>query len=654
MEPAVLLTRRQLLQAGSLGAVALFLGEACGTAPLPSPAESASPLTPSPASPAPSSIPPLDGAALTDAVSALGTADTLTVPGGVALAVIDLEAAGEAVARAGGSGGLPERDPVAALGYLLAAVDWSGVTGAVELGRFFPNLSLPLVRLPLARLPDGGPTTVIAAALPAGLTVRTGAALLVVSHLAEGTYLIAIDDPARPIDGNPRLELGVVPAAALSPLLAVAGARLDAASGAVVLADGTGVTLRPLTASLADRLTAAAGVLFVDRVPLQPKGAKTPLLTVDPYVPAPGPSVVTGATRVAPAADGRVLALNAAGTAVGRAQYIGGATPWSWLGKDGLDWTLRELADRIGWRVGVELTGWEFNDQHWQSIVRAQFNQGLLSWGLDWNEVEPARGQYDFSVMDRLVAFAQANGMRVRADSVVFGHTSMLPSWLVQGHFSAAQLTAILQAHVRAVVSQYRGVIAEWVVVNEPYVAPYSTDDLFYQALGYDYIDVAFAAARKADPSAVLNFSDTANHTAAGITTNLTMQTVTRLEAKGLVDIVGLQMHLDGANPPDPTDVRDTMRRYGLPVAVTSLDIDLSDVPGTLADRYAVQAKIAASMLRAARDSGVCRDFSVWGIGDGVADRWLQRPGAPAPTATPFDGQLRPKPFFSALLKGMS
>src|SRR5450759_5387070 len=63
--------------------------------------------------------------------------------------------------------------------------------------------------------------------------------------------------------------------------------------------------------------------------------------------------------------------------------------------------------------------------------------------------------------------------MPVRADSIVFGHTSMLPSWVVQGHFSAPQLAAILHAvRGRAVVSQYRGGIAEWVVANESRMSP--------------------------------------------------------------------------------------------------------------------------------------------------------------------------------------
>jgi endo-1,4-beta-xylanase len=600
-------------------------------------------------SPSPS---PLGADQLTTTVGALPSSGALPLPGGASAEATDLAAAAAAFAVADPQAPRLDRNPLAALGLALAIADWSGKTGAIDLSTVLPKLPLTPVRLVLPSLPGGQSADALTAAVPPGLTLRPGSALLLAGVLSDGRIVAAVADPARQVAGHPRLELAILSATTLAPLLALAGASLDPSGTAITITAGTAVPLIPIDPALATRLVAGAGVLFVDQVPLQPKGAKL-ALTVDPIVPAT-PADLAGVARVSQAKDGRVLALNAAGTAVGRAQYIGGTPAWDWRGKDGLALTLRELADRIGWRVGVEMTGYLFSQASWQTIVRAQFNQALLSWGLNWNEVEPERGRFDFSVMDRLVAFAQSNAMRVRADSIVFGHTSMLPSWVVQGHFSAAQLAAILQEHVRAVVSQYRGAIGGWVVANEPYIAPYSTDDFFYRTFGYDYIDLAFAAAREADPAAALNFSDTSNHTAAGITTNLTLQTVARLKAKGLIDIVGLQMHLDGANPPDPVDVRDTMRRYGLPVAVTSLDIDLSNVPGSTAQRYAVQAQIAASMLRAARDSGVCRDFSVWGIGDGVADSWLQRPGAPAPAATPFDGQLRPKPFFQALLAGFA
>lgn len=640
------LTRRQLLQVGSFGALALFLGQACAPAPAPSPPGSAGPVaTPTGSATVPTAtpIPPLGEDQLRAAVAALPGTGTLAIPGGGSLKVADLQAAAAAMAAPDGSVPLAQLNPVAALGYILAAVDWSGATGAIDLARFFPSLALPLVRLPQARLPDGAPTAVIAGALPAGLTVRAGAALLVVSHLADGSCLVAIDDSARPIEGHPRLELGVVSAAALAPLLAVAGAHLDSNTGAVVLADGTGVMLRPLTANLADRLATAAGALFVDRVPLQSKGAK-PVLTLDPIVPAPAADLA-GVARVSQAADGRILALNAGGKAVGRAQYIGGTRSWNWLGKDGLALTLRELADRIGWRVGTEKG--DFQDPVYRSVDVAQCNQ--ITIGTYWFEIEPEPDRFNLSIARSQLGDIAPYGFRVRGHPVVDNGSDV--AWL--SGLSETRIREALVRHVSTIVGEFEGAVSEWVVVNEPYLPPYRPVDPFHAALGYEYIDLAFATARKTDPAAVLIYNDTENHTADGLTTALTRETVRRLHKKGLVDMVGLQMHLDGSYPPDPADVIATMRSYGVPVAITEFDIDLSTVKGSTAERFAVQARIAASVLRAVRDSGVCKSFTLWGLGD--ATSWLVAAmGKPHAAPTPFDDNLKPKPFFAALLKGLA
>ena len=96
------------------------------------------------------------------------------------------------------------------------------------------------------------------------------------------------------------------------------------------------------------------------------------------------------------------------------------------------------------------------------------------------------------------------------------------------------------------------------------------------------------------------------------------------------------------------------LQSYAVPVCITEFDIDLSHVSGTVAERYATQATIVASMLKAVRDSDVCESFTLWGIGDGTADQWLQQPRAPAPMATSYTADLQPKPFFAALLKGFA
>ena len=79
--------------------------------------------------------------------------------------------------------------------------------------------------------------------------------------------------------GHPRLELAVLSSATLTPLLSLAGAALDP-SGTAVTASGTKVPLAPVDPVLATRLISGAGVLFVDQVPIQPKGTTTPALTI--------------------------------------------------------------------------------------------------------------------------------------------------------------------------------------------------------------------------------------------------------------------------------------------------------------------------------------------------------------------------------------
>ena len=278
--------------------------------------------------------------------------------------------------------------------------------------------------------------------------------------------------------------------------------------------------------------------------------------------------------------------------------------------------------------MGSVIIGWAFNDALWRDVMSKEFNLAMLAWGFWPNEIQPERGVFDFSVADRQIAFARQSGMNLRVDSLIFGNkdfrATKLPSWLKDGVFSKEEARDVLVAHIKSVVTRYQGIIKEWVVVNEPQWEPHRPDDIFHSLIGTEYIEIAYQAAREADPSAILNYSDTGNHTSRGWTTELTRQVADRLKSKGLIDVVGLQMHLDGSKPiPDKADVIATIRSYGLPVAITSVDVDLQDVGGSTAERYALQAEFHRSMFQAAMESGVCKDFSFWGVGDQYS--WLER-----------------------------
>lgn len=317
---------------------------------------------------------------------------------------------------------------------------------------------------------------------------------------------------------------------------------------------------------------------------------------------------------------------------------------------------LADVASNAGIDVGVEFTGWQFNDPEWQKTVGEQFNLAIIDWGLYWKEIEPTKGVFDFSTMDKEIAFAKKNGMKIRGEPLIIPNSSLLPDWLKNGNLSASQLTKIIQNHVRSIVGHYKGIVNEWVVVEEPYKAPYFTDDIFYKTLGYRYIDIAFKAAREADPSAILIYGDDHNHSSKGgqngFATQLTQDTVKRLRSKGLIDAVALEMHIDASNPPGKKDVIKTMRSYGLPIIVSSFDVNLQKIKGTKKQRYALQAQIASDMVTACTQSKVCTDFSVWGIGDQYT--YQVQGGEIKADPSLFDNNLNPKPAYFAIREALS
>lgn len=90
------------------------------------------------------------------------------------------------------------------------------------------------------------------------------------------------------------------------------------------------------------------------------------------------------------------------------------------------------------------------------------------------------------------------------------------------------------------------------------------------------------------------------------------------------------------------------MQSYGVPVLVTEFDVDLQNVTGSQDDRYALQAQVYKDMLTAALNSGVCKSFNVWGIGD--KNSWLiKNKGETNAAPTMYDDGLNPKPAYYAI-----
>lgn len=555
-----------------------------------------------------------------------------------------------------------QTDPIAMLKLLLAIVDYGGVSGTVDLHRLIPGFGFRMARIALRDLPASATAAKVGYAEPSELTMVPGTfvTLAAISRAADPAHLIGcISDPRRLSLGGAWLfladfstmtERGSGAAPTLSSLLASNGVAVDTDSGTIGRPGGSPAILSAIDSSLLPALNAAVGSYFVDADPLRSTG-DTQVLERQPVVPLPPASLVGRSFwGIAQADDGRVLALNQSRQPVARAAKLGASLPWRWAGRDHLTYALRELGMRAGMDVGTSFSGQLFENQTWRQIVDWNANLGVIDWGVYWKDLEPTRGEIHFDLIDRQLAFAEALGLKVRGHPLIY--PGFLPDWLEHGSFSASELIGIMTQHIHDLMGRYRGRIAEWVVVNEPFVEPFRTDDIFYQTIGPEYIAQAFQAARAADPVATLLYNDNENETVAGKLTAHTRQVVASLQPRGLIDGVGLQMHLNGANPPRQSDLVETMRGYGLPVYVTEFDIDLQQLSGSQQQRWQAQATIAGNVVQAVRASGVCRSFTVWEIGDKYS--WIKLDlGHQQGDATPFDGSLNPKPEYAALLEAM-
>lgn len=314
--------------------------------------------------------------------------------------------------------------------------------------------------------------------------------------------------------------------------------------------------------------------------------------------------------------------------------------------------SLKDLAGRGGTNAGL-LLDWMLLEESPRSqslgtLLQNEFNFGLVGSGWGWSIQPNSRDSFNFDYEERLINFARSRGIENFRLMHLISPGANIPTWLREGNFSKSELTDILTGYITRVMTHFKGVVGEYVVVNEASMP----EDLFNQVIGPTYVDIAFQAARDADPSAKLVFNLWGNHWSRGPNTALTREIVDRLGRKGLIDKVGLQMHIDNTSMDvSPADVERTIRSYGISAAVTEFDVDLRDQRGTPRERFMQQAQVYESMIGAAMRAG-SKDIAFWGAIDSTS--WLEQSefnGSPDADPTMWDGDGKPKPAYYAVRK---
>jgi endo-1,4-beta-xylanase len=269
--------------------------------------------------------------------------------------------------------------------------------------------------------------------------------------------------------------------------------------------------------------------------------------------------------------------------------------------------------------------------------------------------VQPERGRFDFEQADRIVDWAVEHGKRVRGHTLIWHNQN--PPWLEQGDVSREELLAIMREHITTVMRHFRGRVGEWDVVNEAVDDDTGglRDSVWRRGIGPDYVQQAFRFAREADPDAVLTYNDYGAE-GRGTKRDGVLRLVRRLQADGApIDAIGLQAHVPTDPIPGFEETLDLLRATGLRVRITEADVRVpvgeGDVPTGGQDALDAQAARYAQLAEGCAALG-CDSFTVWGVDD--KDSWV--PGAYPGTgaATPFDGDLRPKPAAAALRRALA
>lgn len=324
-------------------------------------------------------------------------------------------------------------------------------------------------------------------------------------------------------------------------------------------------------------------------------------------------------------------------------------------------WTrcyLRDLAEPLGVTLRV-LSG--FGSEPDQEALRetALSNFSALTISYDWPALEPRAGAYDPEWPDYQYLAARGRVSSFTLHHLLPSHGYLLPDW-VDRSMTPQEAQELIERHIVWLIGHYRemtgGSLDGWVlvVVNEamlPGIRGFR--DVFADRLGPEYVDFAFEVARREAPDAILIYNDSNNHgsqwisTQDGLTTELTLDIAQRLSAKGLIDGIGLEMHLAEGRLPYMQDVQRTIDAYralGVSVYVTEFDVILTNVPGSRTSRLLYQAEVTRQVIGGLLEAEVT-DIGVWDLTDEGA--WGHLPNS---EPTLFDTRGSPKPNYYAFL----
>jgi endo-1,4-beta-xylanase len=290
--------------------------------------------------------------------------------------------------------------------------------------------------------------------------------------------------------------------------------------------------------------------------------------------------------------------------------------------------------------------------------------------GFYWDFIRPSADEFDFSMPDQWMQFAADHQLDFRGHPLIWYNAN--PSWL-EGKFADAQVKAsemekLLVDHITTVVKRYAGRVYLWDVVNEGIRTEDGDRDGiarrgWFNALGAEYIELAFHAAAEADPQALLFYNDEGQQLSgdsANTKRTATLKLLEHLKNRNVpIDGFGLQSHLWSIEQPiDQKALQQFLQDVadlGLKIIISELDVIDSRLPTDIHERDRLVAATYEAYLTLVLEQPAVIAINTWGVSD--RQTWLSqtvpRSDGSAVRPLPLDHDLQPKPSWDAIARSL-
>ncbi|MBR2197802.1 MAG: endo-1,4-beta-xylanase, partial [Fibrobacter sp.] len=328
------------------------------------------------------------------------------------------------------------------------------------------------------------------------------------------------------------------------------------------------------------------------------------------------------------------------------------------------DETLRSLAEERHRYIGAILNSeWFYGniEAEFEQIHKTQFNAVVAENEMKFDATEPNENTFSYDKGDKMVKYAQENGMRVRGHALAWHN--QVPYWVNSYSGQKEQLLAVLKNHIENVVGHWKGQIAEWDVVNEAVNDDNnhgwrSNGSVWFEGIGAEFLDSAFVWAHVADPDAELCYNDYAiewglgNGSKAGFV----LEQVKRWKANNIpITCVGTQTHIEISHETTPQNVRafaKELAKLDIKLNITELDIGFpKGSAGQLGQSdYEKQGHLYRQFMDVFLEEPNMGEFVIWGLTD--AHSWLDNSQGKTQGLL-WDKQYKAKPAFDSVMASL-